>query len=139
MAKKKSYLEHLSRVPMFSACSKRELELLARRAEELHFDEGAVLVKEGDKGREFFVIGEGKTRVSRAGKDVAVLGPGDFFGELSLLDRAPRNATVTAQTPLDVFVLDERSFAGLIGEIPTLSQKLLVGMARRLHALDGRA
>jgi CRP-like cAMP-binding protein len=139
MAKKKSYLEHLARVPMFSACSKRELELLARRAEDLHVDEGAVLVKEGDSGREFFVIGEGKARVSRAGKDLAVLGAGDFFGELSLLDRAPRNATVTAQTPLDVFVLDERSFAGLLGEIPTLSQKLLVGMARRLHDLDGRA
>jgi CRP-like cAMP-binding protein len=140
MAKRKSsYLEHLGRVPMFSACSKRDLEWLARQAEELTFDEGAVLVREGATGREFFVIIDGKAKVTRGKKDVATLGPGDFFGELSLLDKAPRNATVTAASPLEVLVLEGRAFTSALAEIPEMSRKLLVGMARRLNELDGRA
>jgi CRP-like cAMP-binding protein len=140
MVKRKSaYLDHLARVPMFSALSKRDLEWLGRQAEELRFDEGTVLVREGQTGREFFVIVDGKAKVTRGKKDVATLGPGDFFGELSLLDKAPRNATVTAASPLAVVVLESRAFTSALAEIPEMSRKLLVGMARRLNELDSRA
>lgn len=136
MARKKDYLEHLARVPMFSACSKKELEQVARMSEELDVPDGEVLIKEGTPGRDFFVIVDGKATVNRKGKDVATLGPADFFGELALLDRAPRNATVTAAGPLRVFVLTQQSFHSLLATIPSLSNKVMVGMARRLHELD---
>jgi CRP-like cAMP-binding protein len=138
MARKKDYLDHLARVAMFSACSKRELEQIGRVADELPIAAGRELIKEGSAGREFFIIGEGRASVLRRGRKVATLGPGDFFGELSLLARAPRNATVRADTPMRVFVLGQREFNGVLAEAPTLSQKLLVGLARRLHDLDGK-
>lgn len=139
MNKKDQHLEHLAAVPMFSACSKKDLQLVAKTADEITVEPGADLTVEGGSGREFFVIMEGKAKVTRGGKQVAVLGPGDFFGELALLDKAPRNATVTAQTPLDVLVLEQRSFTGLLAEVPTIARKLMIGMARRLNELDSKA
>ena len=138
MARKKDYLEHLGRVAMFSACSRRELELIGRRAEELPVAAGHELIREGSSGREFFIIGDGTATVTRRGKKVATLGAGEFFGELSLLDRAPRNASVKAATPMQLFVLGQREFSALLAEVPTLSHKILTGMARRLHDLDGK-
>ena len=138
MARKKDYLDHLARVPMFSACAKKELEQVARMSEELDVPDGEVLVKEGMPGRDFFVIVDGKAKVTRKGRDIAMLGPADFFGELALLDRAPRNATVTAAGSLRVFVLTQQSFHSLLATIPSLANKVMVGMARRLHELDAK-
>jgi CRP/FNR family transcriptional regulator, cyclic AMP receptor protein len=139
MAKRNTYTEHLARVPIFSACTKRELELIARRGTDIVFDAGAQVVREGSQGYEFFVIVDGKASVSRAGRQVATLGPGDFFGELSLLDRTPRNATVTADTRLETVVVSSQEFRSLLEEAPGLTYKLLAGMARRLRDLDSRA
>ncbi|TML63666.1 MAG: cyclic nucleotide-binding domain-containing protein [Actinobacteria bacterium] len=139
MPKRDVRLEMLAQVPMFSACSKRELQLIARRADPLDIDKGQVLVKEGTTGHEFFVIIHGKAKVTRRGRQVAVLGPGNFFGELALLDTAPRNASVTAQTPMEVLVLGQREFSGLLAEVPAMSTKVMKGMARRLHELDAKA
>ena len=139
MSKKDQYLDHLAAVPMFSACSKKDLQLVAKTADELTVNQGSDLTTEGGSGREFFVIVDGKARVTRSGKEVATLGPGDFFGELALLDKAPRNATVTAETPLDVLVLEQRSFTALIAEVPSIARKLMIGMARRLNELDSKA
>jgi CRP/FNR family cyclic AMP-dependent transcriptional regulator len=138
MGKHDTYLEHLSKVPMFAACSRKELQQVGRTAEDVTFKAGTELITEGKVGREFFVIFDGKARVSRNGKDIATLGPGDYFGELALLDRAVRNATVTAMTDMEALVLEERAFRGMLQEIPTMTTKLMVGMARRLHDLDSR-
>jgi CRP-like cAMP-binding protein len=138
MARKKDYLEHLARVPMFSACSKKDLEAVARQADEVQFEAGDKLMREGEPGREFFVILDGAAEVSRKGKRLGTLGAGGFAGELALLDRAPRNATVTAMTPVTALVLGQREFSGLLATVPAITQKLLVGMARRLHELDAR-
>lgn len=137
--KRDQYLEHLQEVPMFSACTKRDLQLIGRHAENITVPAGKVIMQEGKSGDEFFIVATGKASVKRSGREVAVLGPGDYFGELALLDRAPRNASVTATTELEVFVLGRREFNGLVAEIPTLSRKLMVGMARRLHDLDAKA
>ncbi|HVF75185.1 MAG TPA: cyclic nucleotide-binding domain-containing protein [Acidimicrobiales bacterium] len=139
MARKKDYLEHLARVPMFSACSKKELEMIARQAEELDVPAGETLIKQGASGRDFFVVVEGKAAVTRDGKDVGTVGAGNFFGELALLDKSPRNATVTASTAMRVFVLTQPSFHGLLATIPSLSNKVMVGMARRLQEFDSRS
>ncbi len=133
-----TYLQHLSVVPLFAACSKKELGLISRRAEQISIDPGRVITKEGAPGHEFFVILEGTATVSRGGRKIATLGAGDYFGELALLDRAPRNATVTATTELEVVVLGQREFSGLLDEVPGLAHKLLIGMARRLREADAK-
>ena len=99
---------------------------------------GEPLVREGDVGHEFYIIVDGKATVSRGGRELATLGPGDFFGELALLDGHRRNATVTSATPLDVLCVGQQEFAALLSDLPQLSRKLLTGMARRLHELDSR-
>ena len=138
MRKREAYLGHLARVPMFSACPKRELQLLARAAEELHVDAGTEIIREGDKAHEFFVIVEGKAKVVHNGVEVATLGPGSYFGELALLDRTTRDATVTAIEPMEVIVLGQREFTGVLAAAPSMAHKLMVGMARRLHELDSK-
>jgi len=139
MGRRDQHLARLAEVPMFSACTKKELTEIGRHVEQAHFDAGATLLREGAAASEFYVLLDGKAAVSRGGRDVAVLGPGDWFGELALLDKAPRNATVTATTPVDVLVLSQRSFKGLLAEVPTLSWRLMTGLARRLHELDAKA
>lgn len=133
-----TYLQHLSTVPLFAACSKKELGLISRRAEQLSIEPGRIITTEGTPGHEFFVILEGSATVSKGGRKVASLGVGDYFGELALLDRAPRNATVTATTELEVVVLGQREFSGLLDDVPGLAHKLLIGMARRLREADAK-
>ena len=139
MSRRDAFLDHLAQVPLFSALSRKELALVARRAEDVTVDQGRVLVSEGATGSEFFVIIDGKASVGKKGRKVATLGPGDAFGELALLDKAPRNATVTAETPLEVVVLGQREFGGLIDEVPGFARKLLAGMARRLREADAKS
>src|SRR5947199_5727185 len=134
-----NYLDHLARVPMFSACSKKELEKIGRASDEIHVDPGHVLVEEGKPGHEFFLILDGTANVLRNGRKVATLGRGQYFGELSLLDRGPRSATVKAATDLDVLVLGQREFGGVLDSVPALSRKLLAAMASRLREADTKA
>ncbi|MCJ7671034.1 MAG: cyclic nucleotide-binding domain-containing protein [Acidimicrobiia bacterium] len=138
MAKQDAFMDALANVPLFSACSRKDLGLVAKRAEDVKVDGGKVLVSEGAAGAEFFVIIEGTAKVSRHGQEVAKLGPGSFFGDLALLDRAPRNATITAETPMELVVLGQREFAALIDEVPGFAHKLLAGLARRLRENDAK-
>ena len=139
MARSDAYLEHLARVPMFSACSRQELQAVARRSTDITFPAGEVLLREGEPGYEAFVIVDGAVRVARGGEEIAVLGPGDFFGELALLDRGPRNATVTTLAPTETVVLTLQEFDALLEEAPSITRKLLQGLARRLAEVDRAA
>ena len=136
MARKSAYLQHLARVPLFSDCSKHELDRLARRTTDIVLEAGQPIIKEGRTGFEFFVIVEGTAEVTRRGKRITELGPGDFFGELALLDNAPRDATVAALTPMEVIVLTRSEFNAALAEAPGMTRKLMTGMARRLRQLD---
>ena len=138
MARNDEFMDALASVPLFSACSRKDLGLVAKRAEDVKVDGGKVLVSEGAAGAEFFVIIEGTAKVARHGQEVAKLGPGTFFGDLALLDRAPRNATITAETPMELVVLGQREFAALIDEVPGFAHKLLAGLARRLRENDAK-
>jgi CRP/FNR family cyclic AMP-dependent transcriptional regulator len=133
-----AYLEHLSKVPLFSGCSQAELRALARRTTDIPVSPGSVLVKEGELGYEFFVITDGRAKVSRGGRKVGELGAGDFFGELALLERVPRNATVTALSDMEAIVLTRNDFDAALAEAPGMARKLMVGMARRLRELDAK-
>ena len=111
---------------------------MRRQAEVHEVPGGEILVKEGSRGHEFYVIVDGAATVSRSGKKVAKLGAGDYFGELALLDPAPRDATITADSTMEVLCISEREFSGLLNEVPSLAKKILAGMARRLHEADSK-
>jgi CRP/FNR family transcriptional regulator, cyclic AMP receptor protein len=135
-------LEHLARVPLFSSCSKRELAQLTSRTTEVSVPAGRVLVREDSPGYEFFVILSGRALVTRGGRFVAELGIGDFFGELALLDRGPRDATVTAVTEIQAVVLTRDEFLDALAVAPPMTLNLLSGMSRRFrsrHESDARA
>jgi CRP-like cAMP-binding protein len=85
------------------------------------------------------VIVDGTAKVTRQGRKVATLGPGAAFGELALLDRAPRNASVVAETPMELVVLGQREFAGILDEVPGFARKLLAGLAHRLREADAKS
>jgi CRP-like cAMP-binding protein len=126
--------EQLARVPMFSGCSARELSLIARAAKEVSHPAGTVIAREGEPGVGMFLILEGRAAVSIGGRRRRTLGPGDFFGEIALLDGGPRTATVTALTPMRLVGITEWVFRGLIREHPTIALKTLQAMAARLRA-----
>jgi len=136
--KRDAYIDHLQQVPLFSACSRDELRKVSRRTTDIPVPEGRALVNEGDRGLEFFVIVGGRAKVSRRGRKVGELGPGDFFGELSLLVDAPRNATVTALTPMETIVLSRKEFDAALADAPRMTRKIMSGMASRLAEYDSR-
>src|SRR4029079_15029513 len=102
-------------------------------------ESGHVLVHEGARESQFYLVVDGQAKVTRGRKTVATLGPGEYFGELALLDPGPRNATVTAVSDMEVLELGSREFGGLLEEVPGIARKLLAGLARRLHAADATA
>jgi CRP-like cAMP-binding protein len=134
-----NYVEmSFARVPIFKACSRDELMRVARVTRIREHEAGDVVIHEGAKGRDFFVILEGEASVTRGDQEVATLKSGDFFGELALFDPAPRNATVTATTKLRLAILTQPEFHDVLKE-ETIRDSILTGMARRLHELDSRA
>lgn len=133
---RQQYLDHLSAVPLFSACSKKELQAISRASVEVDIQEGRTFVEQGQTGREAFVIVDGTADVRRNGKKIATLGPGGVVGELALLDRGPRTASVTAASPMKVLVLGPREFSGLLDEVPTITHKLLAALASKVRELD---
>src|SRR3989440_2096126 len=136
MAGRDTYLEHLASVPLFAACSRKDLQRIARASDEVQIPAGRTLMKQDDVGRECFVLVDGKVRVERNGRKVASLGPGAYFGELSLLDKGPRTATVTAESPITVLVLGPREFSAVLDEVPQLAHKLLAALAQMVRDLD---
>ena len=129
-------VEALKRIPLFEDLSRKELADLAKITEDVEVPEGKVLCKEGEIGREFFVIIEGEAEVTRRGKHLATDRGGEFFGEISLLEHSPRVATVTAKTPLRFFVLTSQDFRHLLDKNPNVERKVLQALARRVLALS---
>lgn len=131
---KNAKVDLLKGVPLFSACSKAELQRIASLADELDLAEGATLIREGERGREFLVIVGGNVRVTRRGRKLADLGAGDFIGEIALVSDVPRTATVTATSPVRLLVVTDREFRHLIEQVPSIATKVLQSLGERLHA-----
>jgi CRP/FNR family cyclic AMP-dependent transcriptional regulator len=129
---KDAKVELIRHVPLFAECSKKELRQIAGLADEIDFKAGKVLIHEGRPGREFFVLVEGQVEVSRGGKPIDTMQGGDFFGEVALVSDHPRNATVTATTPVDLLVITDRSFRTLLADSPDIQRKVLTALADRL-------
>lgn len=132
------YIEKLGALPLFSSCSKKELARIARAGDEVQVAAGKQLVDQGEMGREAFVILDGTAVVRRNGRKVATLEAGDPVGELSLLDRGPRTASVFAETDMTVFVLSAQRFNAVLDDSPGLSRKLLAFLAGRVRELDSK-
>ena len=126
-------IDQLSNVPLFSGCSAKELNLIARAVKEVSHREGKVIAREGEPGIGLFVIVEGTAKVTIGGQLKTKLGPGDFFGEIALLDGGPRTATVTATSDIKLIGLTEWVFRGLLQEHPSIAMKTLQGLASRLR------
>lgn len=126
----------LANVPLFSQCTARERSRIGSLFAEARVREGRILCKEGEPGRECFIISEGNAKASLRGRKIADFGPGDFFGEMSLLDGGPRTATVVAQTPMTLFVLTPRELGTLVNQFPTVTTKMLRVMAQRLRSSE---
>jgi CRP-like cAMP-binding protein len=124
----------LARCPFFAGLSRRDLLALAKASEDMEVEEGKVLTREGQSGSEFFVIVDGEVSVTKNGQEIRTLGPGDFFGEIALLEDTPRTATVVAKTPLRFFVLTRRSFRSLLAHQPELERKVLAALEERVRA-----
>jgi CRP/FNR family cyclic AMP-dependent transcriptional regulator len=121
----------LKAVPFFSKLKKKELELIGRQADEIDVPAGKVLAKQGDLGDEFFVIESGTAEVARDGERINELGPGDFFGEMALLEADRRNATVTATTPMALIVMTRSSFRGIDKAMPHVHKAVQEAIEQR--------
>jgi CRP-like cAMP-binding protein len=130
-------VEALGRAPLFQGLSKSELGQLAKVSEDLEVEPGKVLCEEGKPGKEFFVIVEGDVEITKGGSTIGDRGPGDFFGEIALLEDVPRTATVTAKTPLRFFVLTRQSFLKLLDDNPEVERQVLRALAKRVLADSG--
>jgi len=130
------FVRHLATVPLFAQCSHGDLAKIAALTDEIEVEAGRVLITEGHTGHEAFVVVEGTASVTREGDEVATIGPGTVFGEMALIDRVPRNASVTATTPMRVLVIGKREFTGLLDEAADFRTSIMSALADRVRQKD---
>jgi CRP/FNR family transcriptional regulator, cyclic AMP receptor protein len=130
--RKDAKVELIRRVPLFAQCSKRELTEVAGIADEIDIPAGKELIREGDRGREFFVLLEGSADVRVKGRRRSTIEAGDFFGEIALVADTPRTATVTSTSPGRALVITARAFRHLLERSPQIQLKVLQALAERL-------
>ena len=128
--------EKLAAVPLFEGLSKKQLRRISSLMTRIDRPAGQVLTTEGQRGYEFFIVLEGEVEVRQGDRVIATRRPGDYLGEIALLDRRPRTATVVATTPVSVEVLSGSEFVSLLAEVPELSEQVMATMAQRLVDLE---
>jgi|SRR5438270_8357557 len=126
----------LARVPLFAGLPKRHLRGLAAIAREQRFDEDETVAEEGKPGDDFYVIVSGQAKVLRGRRVLRRLTPGDFFGEIALLDEGPRTASVVAETPLKVLAINRKPFQAALRREPSIVLKMLEELAGRLRSQE---
>jgi CPA1 family monovalent cation:H+ antiporter len=126
--------ELIKAVPLFSHCTKKELDRLSSELDEIEVPSGKVLIREGETGREFVVLVEGTAEVTKNGRRVNLLGAGDFLGEIALISGGARTATVTTTSSADLLVLTDRAFARVTKEMPSVQTSVLKALSERLAA-----
>jgi CRP/FNR family transcriptional regulator, cyclic AMP receptor protein len=125
-------VDAIKSVPLFTKLSKQGLQEVASVADEIDLPEGKALTKEGERGREFFVLLDGEAEVRQGNKQIATLGKGDFLGEISLVTKLPRTATVTTTSPVRALVITDRDFSSLLRRSPEIGQGVLEALGERL-------
>lgn len=133
-----SHEEFLSKVPIFAACSPTEIQAVSGVAQEHTFEPGQIIVTQGTPGQAFYLILSGRVEILRDNQSLGAFGPGDFFGEMSLLDQAPRSATIRAIEHTNCLMLSSWDFKALLEKYPSIAVKLLEVISRRLRVADER-
>jgi CRP/FNR family cyclic AMP-dependent transcriptional regulator len=128
--------ESLKRVPLFANLTSQQLEVVSRIADEVRSEPGDLLTREGRLGHEFLLIVEGSARVEQDGATVAQLGPGDYLGEMALIDGKPRTATAITEAPSLLLVVESRAFQLLLDEVPDLRRELLLTLCERVRRAE---
>ena len=136
MADKDEKLELLRRVPIFAGLGRREIERLGMLADEVDLPEGRVLMRQGDRGEDLFIVIDGQVRVERDGAVLAERGGGEILGEIALVDGGPRSATVTLAAPSRLLVIGRRAFHQLMDEFPSVRMQILETLAARVRNID---
>ena len=139
MAPTDQKLELLKHVPLLEGLSSKDLVEVGQLADEIDVPDGQVLTREGAPGSEFFVIVNGSVRIEQGGKEIGTLGPGDFLGEISLIDDRPRTATATSVGPTALLVLTRGGFRTLMMDFPTIEHTVMKALVDRICQLDPAA
>lgn len=129
-------LELLRRVPLFTQCRGEPLELIGRLADEVDVADGYTLMRQGDIGQEFFLIVDGRVRIERDGQTINTLGPGDFLGEIALLDESRRTATAVTEGPAKLLVITHQGFNSLLDSSSSIRSAVMQSLATRLRRLE---
>ena len=132
-------LEQLRRVPLFAGLGRSDIERLGAIAESVDVPDGQVLTREGATGREFFIVLEGRVRISQGDRTIAELGPDEFLGEIALVDGKPRTATAIADGATHLLVIDRAGFLGLMDAYPSIRLAVLEALATRLRRHEASA
>lgn len=130
-------LEHLKRVPLFSRLGRHELERLGQLADEVEVGLDRHVTEQGETGHEFFVVLDGRLMVLDGTRPIATLGPGDFFGEIALIESVPRTATVRAEGIAQLLVIGHREFHALMDEFPSIRRAVMDALAERVRHNEG--
>lgn len=130
--------EFLGRVPIFSSCTPDEIAAISSVSQDSFYQAGQIIVTQGTPGQAFYLILSGRVEIIRDGVSIGTFGPGDFFGDMSLLDQAPRSATIRALEPTSCLMLSSWDFKAILEQHPSIAVKLLEVMSRRLRAADER-
>jgi CRP-like cAMP-binding protein len=130
--------ETLTRVPLFSGLESRDLERIADTFKERKYSAGDTIAGEGQGGAGFFVIAEGTAKVTVQGEDRSTLGPGDYFGEIALIDEGARTATVTAETDMTCYAMTFWEFRPIVETDARIAWKLIQALAHKLRELEAR-
>ena len=139
MSVSKGVADRLAGVPLFKGLNRSELEAVLRSSDEVDHAAGRPIVREGTSGVGFHLILDGTATVSQGDRSLRSLGPGDYFGEIALIDGEPRSASVTADTPVRTLSVASWNFRPLLEEHPRITVKLLLEMCRRLREMEGQA
>jgi CRP-like cAMP-binding protein len=136
VARASAKVELIRNVPLFSGLSAKELMSLSRLMDEVDLKPGTVIIREGNTGGEFFIVLEGTIEVQRKGRRLARLGPGDYLGEIALIDRRPRTATAMVETDARLLVLASREFHSMLASDPRIENKILRTLAARVRDMS---
>jgi len=132
-------LELLRRIPLFGGCDRHNVQRIGMLAEEVDVPAGKVLIRQGDTGGDLMILASGSVAVERDGVRINTLGPGDFFGEIALIDGGPRTATITTESASRLVVLGHREFHAMMDEMPQIAAQILATLAHRVRSLDQQA
>lgn len=138
-AKEEDKIVRLREIPILEGCSERQLRSVAKIARVFDVMAGTVLARAGEPGDEFFLIIDGSVQVQVSSEKRVLMHPGEFFGEMSILDGGPRSATVVADTPVRLLVISRSHFAMLLKDVPELTETLLANLSRRVREAEDRA